>query len=86
LVVVAIEFLEASVFSAVAGPLGMRMTAKADLLRRLIAPRAVCVGVLEGQDAIHGLAALADEVTAWGGVMMVAACRKYWIVISADSV
>ena len=64
----------------VTGPLGMRMTAKAGLLRLNAALRAVCVEVLEGQDAKHDLAALADEGTLWGRATMVAAYRKYWIL------
>ena len=87
LVAVAIEaeYLETPFSSVVTGPLGMRMTAKAGLLR-LIARRAVCVGALEEQVAKHELAALADGGTLWGRATMVAACRTHSILGSADSV
>ena len=87
LIAVAIEteFLETPFSSVVTGPLGMRMTAKAGLLR-LTAHRVFCVGVLEGQVAKHELAALADGGTLWGRATMVAACRTHSILGSADSV
>ena len=79
------EYLETPFSFVVTGPLGMRMTAKAGLLR-LIARRAVCVGALEEQVAKHELAALADGGTLWGRATMVAACRTHSILGSADSV
>jgi hypothetical protein len=79
------EFLETPFSSVVTGLLGMRMKAKAGLLR-LIVLRTVCVGVLEGQVATHELAALADGGTLWGRATMVAACRTHSILGSADSV
>lgn len=86
LVAVAIEteFLEKAFSSGAMGPLGMRMSAKAGLLR-LTALRAVRVGALEVQDATErDLGALAYGGTLWEMAMMVAACRKHSILNSAD--
>jgi hypothetical protein len=80
-VVIETVFLETPFSWMVIGPLGMRMRATAGLLR-LTALRAVSVGVLEEQDAKHGLAALADGATLWGMATMVVACRKHWILRS----